>query len=117
MKKLFFLFLLASQSVFAATMVSECAGEDFRIRTLVDLNGKEPHYVEVYTQGGLGPNNLEESYVATKSRFKTGADSIKIEADLPMSGRISINNKEGNIRFPGADNIVHELKDCKYSFN
>ena len=117
MKKLIFLFLLASLSGFAATMVAECNGEDFRVRTLVDLDGKEPHYVEVYTQGGLGPNNLEESYVAKKSRFKTAADSIRIEADLPMNGRISINNKEGNIRFPGSDNIVHELKDCKYSFN
>jgi hypothetical protein len=117
MKRLFFLFLLTSQGAFAATMVAECLGEDFRIRTLVDLDGKTPHYVEVYTQGGLGPNNLEESYVAKKSRFKTDVDSIRIEADLPMNGRIFINNKDGSIRFPGSDNVVHELKDCKYSFN
>ncbi|MFZ4714006.1 MAG: hypothetical protein ACOYL6_09855 [Bacteriovoracaceae bacterium] len=117
MKKYLFTLMLIAQGAHAMSMVATCQGEDFYVRTIADVKGKEPLYVEIYTQAGSGPNNLESSYVAIKSKFKTSPDNVKMEAELPMDGQISIHNKEGAIRFPGVDAAKYPLTDCKYSVN
>ncbi len=111
-----FLFLVLSFGAQSATMMIDCEGNDFTAKMRVDLEKKEAHYLEIYSQEGLGPNNLEVSFLASKSSLDMDLhDAIQASAELPTGGKISIENETGSMRFSEAGTDL-PLKNCKYSF-
>lgn len=111
-----FLCLGLSLGAQAATMTIDCEGNDFTAKMRVDLEKKKAHYLEIYSQEGLGPNSLEVSFVASTSALNMDLhDAIQVSAELPTGGKISIENEAGTMRFSESGQDL-PLKNCKYSF-
>lgn len=85
-------FFVLSSSVFAASIPLRytCqSGEDTVKLNLGEFRQMTMAYVEVYNQGGMGPDNLEYSAVATEQTpiFSAG-QLVQIDIALPMGGQI-----------------------------
>lgn len=90
MKSLLFLLLVASFNSFAWVYCEDKSNDE----TLIIIPEKNYTYIEVYSQGGMGPNNLEASYVSN-DRYNTNSSYTSL--DLPFGGEIRLNNYRGKI--------------------
>lgn len=123
MKKVIISILLLSslQSAYAGTLQISCdTNTAERVEIYVSTTeAKNPVYMEIYGQGGLGPNFLDSSYVARESDLTISPDDeIQLKADFGSIVKLDLNYSEktqgeSHIKFKNTKAI--ELKNCKHS--
>lgn len=90
MKLLSALTLLFSYNVFAQKIVLNCEskadlGERYEFVMDIENNQlKNKTFLAVYNQGGMGPDNMEMSAVATEERLSVSNRKIFIESSFPL---------------------------------
>lgn len=104
---IFLIFSVLSFQAFSSTIPLHytCeSGEDTVKINMGEYRNLKNAYVEVYNQGGMGPNNLEYSAVATEQRpFYSAGQLAQIDILLPMGGEILLD-------------IGHDLKNAVGTF-
>lgn len=82
-----------------------CESEDDTVKiNLGEYRNLTNAYVEVYNQGGMGPNNLEYSAVAIEQKpIYSAGQLVQIDIALPMGGEIFLD-------------ISHDLKKAVGTF-
>lgn len=124
MKNLIIMFVVAMgfQSVHAGTMQLNCEtslDETVKIYISTDKS-QNPAYMEIYSQGGLGPNFLDSSYTASKTDLVISPDDqITLNARFGKIVEVNLNYDaqkagEGSMKFNGTKAI--ELKNCTHNF-
>jgi hypothetical protein len=108
-------------SAMANTLAVTCHTDIETLKVYVDLkDNKAPHYIEIYSQGGLGPNFLDASFVATKSE-------LLITPDDEVSVKSEFQNTKIDIQFNAKAQLGHgtmksntskaiELNPCSYVY-
>lgn len=85
-------FLTLSTLASAATIPLKytCRADEDTVKIdLGEFRAMKNAYVEVYNQGGLGPNNLEYSAVAVEQTpVYSAGQLVQVDIALPMGGRI-----------------------------
>jgi hypothetical protein len=81
---------------------------------------KNPAYLEIYNQSGLGPNFLESSYVAIETDLRiTPDDQMTLKARFGQFVEINLDFQtrelgQGSMKFKGTE--ATELKNCTHNF-
>lgn len=121
MKKLILLVSVAMsfQAVHAGTIQINCEtslDETVKIYVSTDQT-KNPAYMEIYSQGGLGPNFLDSSYTASETDLTitpddqvilSGRFGNRVQVELDSSAKKA---GTGQMKFNGTKAI--DLKNCK----
>jgi len=70
------------------------------IEALINKQQPNDQMLRVYSQGGLGPNSLEASYVSVgnTNRFALSNDAIQLEADYSASLNLTIEFSVATLR-------------------
>ncbi len=113
------LVVMTFQTVKAGTLQLTCqtsVEETVKIYVSTDKS-KNPAYMEIYSQGGLGPNFLDSSYVASETDLTISPDDqVTLNARFSnlVNVKLDIGTKsgEGLMTFDGAKAI--ELSKCSY---
>jgi hypothetical protein len=119
MKFISALILFFSYNVFAQKVVLECEPKtdlSERYEFTLDIekgNLRNKTMLAIYNQGGLGPDNMEMSAIATEEKISISNRKVFIESTFPMNMSSNIlatedfKKAEGVIMFP---NLIVEVE-------
>lgn len=124
MKNLIMMFVVAMgfQTVQAGTLQLNCEtslDETVKIYISTDKS-QNPAYMEIYSQGGLGPKFLDSSYSANQTDLVISPDDqITLKARFGKMVQVNLNYDakkmgEGSMIFN--DTKAIQLKNCTHSF-
>jgi hypothetical protein len=115
--------LMTSITSFASTLEIVCQDDGNRLVISTGINDQKTRpSLDIYNQGGLGPNFLEAGYTASEGYFQISPDnSLSLSAKYMDGGKFDVEFLDatgegglGNIIYPGTKKVI-KLKNCSFT--